>query len=57
MDMSGQIHVPAALPSPHPGKNSRANSREGWLGPRCSLTFSGEEKNILSIKVLNLLSF
>jgi hypothetical protein len=44
--VSGQLHVPAALP---PGKNAGIHSIGGWMGPRAGLDSFGEAKNLLPL--------
>jgi hypothetical protein len=41
MDVSGQLHAPAALP---PRKNSVTHHIGGWVGPRAGLDGFGKQK-------------
>jgi len=41
MDVSGQLHAPAALP---PGKKHRTHYIGGWVGPRASLDTVSKRK-------------
>ena len=45
MEVSGQFHAPAALPTE---KYCDTDRKGDWLGPRAGLDIFGEEKNILN---------
>jgi len=45
MEVSGQLHTPAVLPT---GRNPVLNGRGGWVGPKSQSAHDGEDKTLLA---------